>query len=721
MMLVSATIAVGITFYLTRKMPDTYKSKARIATGLVDESEASVFDTKMDASDAKINLQFANLIQMMQLKKIVDIVSYQLIIHDMEHPDSAYRAPSKDLAGLNPDARKHALEVYKEKLKKREPLYLFDIDQRGIHRVMASMGYDEESLKKKLTIFRVSNSDFIDVEFESDNGRLSAFVVNALCKEFIDYYTSVVKENQIKAVNFLDLLLKQKREAMNSQTEQLKNYKIQNRVLNLNEQAKSLYGQIAGFTEKREMTEKDIIAFKGAIASIDNKFNPRDRQYLENTLTKINQDIIATKELLKRKNDEYIKTNFNPSLKVVVDSLQALLTNQINQSTDRYILNPLAAKESIVLQKLNLEVQLELAKNSIFTLDKMLAELNARFDKLVPHEAVIQSFESEIDIASKEYIEILKKYNQTSMESGFSLRLKQIDIAMPGTPIPAKRMILTIVSGMVVIVLYVVVLFVVFYLDESIKIAQDLADKTNLPVLGHLPLLKKGLLDLDKIWNANQTDSLINQYKDLLRSTRFEVTTELRNNHLLGITSLHAKEGKSFVALSLAYAFAKANKKVLLIDSNFDHNSITKITHAHLYIEDYLHNNVTKTNLITNDSLVVMGNKGGNLSAYELCVEAVLQEKLQELKQQFDVILIETPALHQLNKAKEWLTVCDKFVLVFEALQTITYEKNLTIELLKSFEKPFAGWILNKTAEPKSKLKDWLYKLKNRKTKENDY
>ena len=62
-------IAVISTFFLTRKLPDTYSSKARLATGLVDQSQKKIIDNLIDPQEAQINLQFSNLIQLMQLKK----------------------------------------------------------------------------------------------------------------------------------------------------------------------------------------------------------------------------------------------------------------------------------------------------------------------------------------------------------------------------------------------------------------------------------------------------------------------------------------------------------------------------------------------------------------------------------------------------------------------------------------------------------------------------
>ena len=66
-------IAVFITYFLVRKLPDTFKSRSRVSTGLVDQSQQ--FLEKNKAQDEnKVSQQFGNLIEMIKSKKIFDQV-----------------------------------------------------------------------------------------------------------------------------------------------------------------------------------------------------------------------------------------------------------------------------------------------------------------------------------------------------------------------------------------------------------------------------------------------------------------------------------------------------------------------------------------------------------------------------------------------------------------------------------------------------------------------
>jgi len=698
-------ITVIITYFLVRNLPDNYVSKARIATGLVDQSQ-DFLDNGNNAQESKINQEFSNLVQMMGLKKIIDQVSYRLILHDLTEK-KPFRTPSKQLTWLTADAKKHAVEIFKQHAQNLTELSMWNKDEKGLNEVLKSMKYDDLSLNSKISVYRVNNSDFIDVTFESENPELSAFVANTLSNEFIAYYSSQVRNNEHKAVDFFARLLKEKQDSMEAKMTELKSYKIQNRVLNLNEQAKNLYGQLADYESRRETVEKDIIAYQAAIKSIDEKFRPQDRKYLEGSMTNINGAILNTKDQLRSLNEMYVQSGFDEHYKKSIDSLRNVLTHQINQSTDKHIFNPLVAKQDLVTQKLNMEVSLDLAKNSVNSINKELARLNSKFDRLVPHEAVIQSYENAIDVNSKEYLEILARYNQINLASNFSLKIRQIEIAMPASAQASKKMLLVILSGIISFVFCLVVLFILFYLDDSIHASKELANKTMTQVLGQLNLLSGSMVDFKRIWDDPSPSPEIRDFRNLLRSIRFEVDRELNGKKILAVTSLKESEGKSFFAVSLAYAYAMTNKRTLLIDGNFNDPFITQTVQSKLFVEDYLRDNHLEDELKFSEKINVLGNKGQETSLFELTDERTIQEKLGHLANNHDIIIIEAASLDAMGKSKEWLLFADKTLGVFEVGQSINEPKKDKVDYLKSLDNRFMGWILNKvvTTGYKSNLK----------------
>ncbi len=170
-----------LTYFLVRNLPNTYASHARMATGLVDQSQQVLATDAFQES--KVNLDFSNLLEMTKLKKVYDQVSFKLILHDLE--DSVpFREPSKLMKEVPPEAKRNAIKVIRKHYAMREPLPSFNNDEAGMIKLIASMGYDYDGLDKNLRSYRPNNSDFIDIYFESENANLSAFVVNGLAQEF---------------------------------------------------------------------------------------------------------------------------------------------------------------------------------------------------------------------------------------------------------------------------------------------------------------------------------------------------------------------------------------------------------------------------------------------------------------------------------------------------------------------------------------------------------
>jgi succinoglycan biosynthesis transport protein ExoP len=686
-------IGVIITYFLVRNQADSYLSQAKIATGIVDQTQKGIGDI-VGTQESEKNQEFANLIEMIRSKRMLDQVAYKLMIHDLTS-DSPYRKLSKLAQTLNANAKKHAVEVYSDLYKKRQALSLFNPDQEGLYKLLVSMKYDDKSLLDKLQAYRLQNSDYISVLFDSESPDLSAVVVNTLCNEFITYYGDLVKTNQQKSVNYLFNLLQVKRDTLDAKMLALKNYKTQNHVLNLNEKAKSLYGQMADFETRREEAEKVSRSTQAAMDSIDKQFDPRVRRYSESNKIAVTQDVLSAQAQLHAANDAYVQSGFNARYQRRIDSLKNVISNRLSSLSDKYVINPMATKQDLVDQRLSLQIQKDLAKNSSGSINKEITRLNGVFDGLVPHEAATQALERAVDIASQEYMEVLQKYNQASMESSFSTKLRLLEVAEPGQAQPSKKMLLVILAGVASFIACVAVLFILFFLDNSIKNAGELADRTKTPVLGNLNRLSDAAIDLRNIWENNQSSNDLKRFRNLMRATRFEIDSEMNGNKVLLINSLSAGEGKTFVAFNLAYAYAQVNKKVLVIDGNFDNPAITNSVKPKLFLEDIL-NKVSETPALTaNQKITFIGNKGGDTSILEISSEQRINELLLYFKTMFDIIIIEAPALDALNRSKEMSLFAEKILTVFEANKNITGARNHHVDYLKNQNDKFIGWVIN--------------------------
>lgn len=682
-------LALGITYLMVKDLPEEYKSEAQLSTGLADQSQQMTSAQNMDYF--RINQQFSSIIQMMKMKKMIDILSYHLILHDLKSPENAFVELSDEVKSLTPSERQQAIAFYTNKLYEKSSITVADNGKIKYFDILSSMGYDEKSIRKKLEVIRNENSDFISVEYISTDPLLSAFAVNTLASQFIGTYEQNVNSNQTKSIALLDSLLDEKEGVMNAKNSELKNYKMENGVLNLGTQSDILYAQISAYEERKAQAIRDIQSNQGAIASINSKLNSSSSNYAGGTVVKDNNEIINLRNQLQIANERYVDENFSPVYKRRIDSLQNLLSSQVSRTSDRYLSNPQAGKENLLEQKRSMEVSLDLARNSIRSIDRELAQLKGKYNALVPFDAGIQGYERDADVATKEYLEVLERFNQGNIEKSVGLRLQIAQLGLPGLPQTSKRLLYTSLSGVAVLFIILTVILFQYLFDKSINNSKELANATQSPVLGSLTMVKEPGIDLQKIWN-NSDEPTFTVYKDLLRSLRFEIDHQLApDQNVVGITSMKSGEGKTFLSLGLAYAFAMTDKKVLLISSDFEKPEKGKKELPAQFFENFL----VKREIEREDYITVLNTKSANGSLFEVQSEKSLKAGFEILKNQFDIVIVDINSMGNSNKAKEWLLFTDKNVAVFEAGKTLSEDDQDFVSFMKNQE-GFMGWVLNK-------------------------
>ena len=232
-------ITAVVTHYKVKDLPKQYVSQALLSTGFVDQSKQISGLQSLDFF--KTSQQFANIIEKVKLKKVMDMLSYSLIIHDLENPRSPFEPYSKTLDSMSTEKKAEILATFKSKLANREAITLADPGSIKLYHIIASMWYDADDLNKSLQVGHNDGSDFITVTYTSNDPELSAYVVNTVCTQFIDYNNRDIDFNQGSSIALLDSLLKKKETVMNQKIDSLKAFKTKSGVLNLENQSESAY------------------------------------------------------------------------------------------------------------------------------------------------------------------------------------------------------------------------------------------------------------------------------------------------------------------------------------------------------------------------------------------------------------------------------------------------------------------------------------------------
>jgi succinoglycan biosynthesis transport protein ExoP len=698
LLIIAPLIAITITYFLVQKLPKQYSSQVRISTGLLDPSKKLISNETTDFF--KISQQFSNIIEKLKAKKITDLLSYNLMIHDLQRPGETFRSYSSSLDSLSQQQRAELTNLIKSKLAKKSILTI--ADNKGkfrLYDLVASMGYGEADLNEGLEITHVENSDFIDISFVSESPELCAFVVNTLASEFILNYSSDINANQNASLAMLDSLLKRKEVVMNEKNKALSSFKRTKGVLNLDEQSATVYSQISQYEVQRAQAFKEIQSNQGAISVIENKLRGSD-PFIRGSSRNDNQEIVRLKRQLEIANASFIDNNFNARDQKKVDSLTRIISDRSARNIDENVLDPRTSKQSLVQQKLSLEIALQQAKSSIKTLDNQLSILRARYQSMVPYDADIQNYERDAELATKDYMAALDSYNANRTNQKMGLQLAIDQFGLPGNPEPSKGVLYIAGAGFSSVMLCFAVLFVLFIMDGSVVSLSQLEAATKWKSLGLINFIEGSERSIRDIWTDKSGNADYEKFKDLLRSLRFEIGSKMDadGSKILGITSLVAGEGKTFISYSLAYAFAMTGKKILLIA---DDQLVAQSDSKELVTSQNFQKFLIKKEVHVQDLITIMNKNTEKNSLLEIQNINNLKSGFEVLRREFDLIIIDINSLSDVNITKEWLLFAEQTICVHESGRALSDGDKKYVDYIKKHP-GFIGWVLNKYKYPKA-------------------
>ncbi len=183
--------------------------------------------------------------------------------------------------------------------------------------------------------------------------------------------------------------------------------------------------------------------------------------------------------------------------------------------------------------------------------------------------------------------------------------------------------------------------------------------------------------------------------------TNLVTTLEKNNKKMIAISSPYASEGKSTTAINLSISFSQLNKKVLLIDADAHRPSV----HTKMKLD----NEIGLLNVLTGEtsfsdavkqyspSLDVLTSGPLVSNPTELLHSDTLVDLLDDLRKQYDYILVDSPPVNLLSDAQIVAQRCDGMLMVARAGITTHDALRRALTNAKSLYIDVIGIILNGT------------------------
>jgi capsular exopolysaccharide synthesis family protein len=277
--------------------------------------------------------------------------------------------------------------------------------------------------------------------------------------------------------------------------------------------------------------------------------------------------------------------------------------------------------------------------------------------------------------------------------------VKILDKAVtPTSPIKPNKMMNIAIAGVLGLMLSVGLVFLIEFLDKTIKTPEDIERYLNLSIIGAIPHNEKA--EKRKVVTFEDPKSPVAEaYRSLRTNLKFaSLDKEIKS---IVVTSTIAGEGKSLTTSNLATAIAQTGNKVLLVDTDFRKPSIHKIARkpnadglADVLINKSDYRSSVKQSRTKNLDLMFSGLIPPNPS--ELLGSKSMLEFIEKVKEEYDYVIFDTPPVALVTDAAILANEVDGVILV-TSFGMVDYQiAKRAVELLKNANANILGSVLNK-------------------------
>ncbi len=503
----------------------------------------------------------------------------------------------------------------------------------------------------------------IRIAFQDNNPSKAHAIVDAINKTYLHYSYEQKKLTTKQKIDWLNNELQQIELKMEGFEDYFERFTLKNKTNDLQEDLRKTIESINKIDSQRyELSRKldEINKLMDGLQTGNFSVNPSIRQALPEYMFK---DIDEVQSLLLQQ--ERLKLSYNENTLAYREKQQ-----EIENRTDKTSQQLAELKKEWMrrLQEMNQQ------KSSMESAFVNMPDLNTQYSKNQRFYKLYEEF----------YLSLMQtKSGFEIAQAGTTPDFKILSPAtLPFTPISPNRLIVLgigFVTSMVSIFFFIGILYL---MHNKITNIHELERLTGVPVLGVVPSSR---------YSANEGLHVISHPKSMVSEAIRTIRTNLDffringSQRVIAISSTISGEGKSFLALNLGGAMALSRKRVLLIDLDMRKAKTYLPVHIPdpskgmstvLIRRDRWEDCVLQTNL---DFLHYIPSGPIPPNPSELLLNGEFTNLLEELKKQYDIIILDTPPVGLVTDGIQAMMRADISIYIFRA----NYSKRESISNLQ--------------------------------------
>lgn len=320
---------------------------------------------------------------------------------------------------------------------------------------------------------------------------------------------------------------------------------------------------------------------------------------------------------------------------------------------------------------------------------RLLAKYTTNHPDVISVQNQLDAVNGQINTETRRLVQSIK-IELSGQFSGNNIRV--IDPAVtPEKPVRPRKLMNLAIGLLGGGLLGLMLVFVLEFLDQSVKSSEDLEEKLGLPFLGFVPYEKLKKKEREYATLLKEGNSLVAENVRNVR-TMLDFSLAGEHNAPILITSSLQGEGKSHLSSNLLVALAQTGKKVLLVDGDLrrarvhrvfklsTEKGLSNIWDADPQKADYAAN-IQAVEDVPNLFVMTSGQRPPNPA--ELLNTPKLADFIAWATQHYDQVVVDCPAIMPVSDTLLWGKYIPRAVFVIKYGQTNAKLAQLALDKLK--------------------------------------
>lgn len=532
----------------------------------------------------------------------------------------------------------------------RTPHFSLD-DNNRYYFVINSRAKLVEYINKNIQVEPLNfNANTIRISFQDFNAQKAYDIVNKIDSIYLVYSYEQKNLANTQKIEWLNNELSQVEKKMGDFENYLENFTLQNKSNDLALDLKKTIAYINKIDSQRYDLTKKIAGLNGIM----------DELTTDNYLTSVKQHLFLPTFIYQK-----------------LESLQVMMIERdkvglaYNENTFAFRQKE---KELNTLKDQVYRQLADLKKEWLGT----LSELNSKKEKLERDFASMPDKNTQFS-KNQRYYKLYEEFYLSMMQAKAQFEIAQAGSTpnfkilssanLPTEPIAPKKLLILGIGFTAGIVLNFFFIGIAYLLNNKINGIHELERATHFPILGIIPQSKNGS---ESIYVSENPKSIVSESLRSLR-TNLDFFAVGSGKKIITLTSTISGEGKSFLAANLGAVLAMSKKKVVLIDLDMrktKSKNLVGIDNPSMGVSTLL---IKKNNLpdciqktsIENFDFIPSGPHPPNPS--ELLLNGEFLSLLNDLKEKYDFVLIDTPPVGLVTDGIMAMKHSDLSIYIFRA------------------------------------------------------